>query len=159
MLEGAKIHAEPRNCRLWFPCLLKNIAAMLLGLPWSVVRPEATICIKFRGIMWSSSLNPAACSHLIFHLQIFSKSKHALLGIWFPMVCPFSNSISGKLMHLEASDYSEGASVWNKHNKKSPCASVQRLQISLYHKARHCYENLGAANNKNEQNKLKPKPK
>lgn len=155
MLEAAKICAEPRSCRLWFPCLLKNTIAMLLGLLWSVVWPEATICLKFRGIMWNSSLNPADCSHFIFHLQIFPKSKHALLGIWFPMAFPFSNMISGKLMHLEASDYSEGASVWYKHNKKSPCASVQRL----HHEARHCYGDLGAANNRNEQNKPKPKPK
>ena len=150
---SSKICAELRSGRLWFSYLLKNIVAMVLGLLWSVVRPEATIRIKFRGIMWNSSLNPAACSHFTFNLQIFHKSKRALLGLWFPTACPFSKRISGKIMHLKASDDSEGASVCYKHNKTSPCTSVQRLQFPLYHMGRHYYGNLGAASNRDEQNK------
>lgn len=62
------------------------------------------------------------------------------------MACTFGNRIAGKILHLRASDYSEGASVWYKCNKKSPCTSVQRLQFSLFHKGRHYHGNLGTAN-------------
>lgn len=57
--------------------------------------------------MWNSSLNPAAYSHFTFNLQTFHKSKCELLGIWFATAGPFSNRISGKIMHLQARDYSE----------------------------------------------------